>query len=378
VPLFHTEQQAILADTVRPFLAEEAPIRHMRALRDADDRIGFSPQLWRSFGELGLNGILMDESEGGLGLGHVEAGIVLEEIGRNLTPSPFLATAVGAVTALKSGSVSQRETWLPRILNGDAVGTLAVDETVRHRPERITLQADRIGSRFRLVGEKRFVTYGHVADVLIVAARTAGSEDEELGVTLFLVEREAANLTAEADRLTDANLAARLKFDGVELSADAVIGEIDHGFGALSKTLSALCAGVSAEMVGVASGALSMTVGYLNERKQFDRLIGSFQALQHRAAHLYAEMEVARAAVLKAQQLLDSNDQTAEQAVMVAKAMTCMASALAVQEGVQMHGGIGMTDEYDVGFYMKRQRVLAESFGGADYHANRLARLAGY
>lgn len=378
MPLFHTEDQTMLADTVRSFLAEQGPVGHMRALRDADDRTGFSPELWKHFAELGLNGILLDEADGGSGLGHVEAGIVLEEIGRNLTPSPFLLTAVGAVTALKDGSATQRQAWLSQICAGNAVGALAIDESVRHRPERIRLRAERVGSGFRLIGEKRFVTYGHVADFLIVAARTAGAYDEELGVTLFLIERDAANLTAEVDRLIDASLAAHLKFDGVEVFADAVIGEVDGGFGGLTKTLSALRAGVSAEMVGLGSCALDMTIGYLKQRKQFGRLIGSFQALQHRAAHLYAEMEVARAAVLKAQQLLDCDGDGAEQAVMVAKAMTGMASALAVQEGIQMHGGIGMTDEYDIGFYMKRQRVLAELFGDADYHANCLARLAGY
>lgn len=378
MPLFHNEDQAMLAGTVRPFLAEQAPVSHMRALRDADDRTGFSPELWKRFAELGLTGVLMDEADGGLGLGHVEAGIVLEEIGRNLTPSPFLGTAVGAVTTLKAGSAAQRQAWLPRVLAGEAVSAFAVDETARHRPERIALKAERVCNGFRLVGEKRFVTYGHVADFLIVAARTAGSEDEALGITLFLVESNTANLTAEVDRLTDASLAARLKFGGVEVSPDAVIGEIDHGFGSLTTTFSALRAGAAAEMVGVGSGALTMTLGYLKQRKQFDRLIGSFQALQHRAAHLYAEMEVARAAVLKAQQLLDGKDEGAERAVMVAKAMSGMASALAVQEGIQMHGGIGMTDEYDIGFYMKRQRVLAELFGDPNYHANHLAQLAGY
>ncbi|WFU71273.1 acyl-CoA dehydrogenase [Bradyrhizobium sp. CB2312] len=368
----------MLADTVRPFLAEQASVSHMRALRDADDRTGFSPELWKRFAELGLTGVLMDEVDGGLGLGHVEAGIVLEEIGRNLTPSPFLETAVGAVTTLKGGSATQRQAWLPRVLAGEAVGALAVDETARHRPERIGLHAERVGNGFRLLGEKRFVTYGHVANFLIVAARTAGSEHEPLGITLFLVESNVANLTAEADRLADASLAARVKFGGVQVSRDAVIGEIDLGFGILTATLSALRAGVSAELVGVGSHALAMTVGYLKQRKQFGRLIGSFQALQHRAAHLYAEMEVARAAVLKAQQLLDGKDERADQAVMVAKAMSGMASALAVQEGIQMHGGIGMTDEYDIGLYMKRQRVLAELFGDADYHANFLAKLAGY
>ncbi|UPJ26362.1 acyl-CoA dehydrogenase [Bradyrhizobium sp. CW1] len=378
MPLFHTEDQTMLADTVRSFLAEQASVSHMRALRDAGDRIGFSPDLWKRFAELGLNGVLLDETDGGSGLGHVEAGIVLEEIGRNLTPSPFLLTAIGAVTALKNGSAEQRQTWLPRICAGNAVGSLALDESVRHQPGRIGLKAERVGSVFRLTGEKRFVAYGHVADFLVVAARTAGSYDEEMGITLFLVESNAADLTAETERLIDASFAARLRFDGVEVVADAVIGDVDDGFSCLAKTLSALRAGASAEMIGVGSRALDMTIDYLKQRKQFGRLIGSFQALQHRAAHLYTEMEVARAAVLKAQQLLDRHDGQAEQAVMAAKAVTGMASALAVQEGIQMHGGIGMTDEYEIGFYMKRQRVLAELFGDADYHAHRMAHLAGY
>ncbi|MCS3765915.1 MULTISPECIES: acyl-CoA dehydrogenase family protein [Bradyrhizobium] len=378
MPLFHTEDQTMLADTVRHFLAKEAPVRHMRALRDADDRTGFSRELWKRFAELGLNGVLIEEADGGLGLGHVEAGIVLGEIGRNLTPSPFLATAVGAVMTLRGGSAAQRQAWLPRILTGEAVGALAIDEGVRHRPDRIGLQAERIGKGFRLMGEKRFVTCGHAADFLIVPARTAGSDGEELGLTLFLIERNTADLRIETERLTDSSLVARLRFDGVEAFADAVIGELDNGFGGLKQTLSALRAGTSAEMMGVGSGAFAMTLDYLKQRKQFGRLIGSFQALQHRAAHVHTEMEVARASILKAQQLLDCDDTGAEQAVMVAKAMTGMASALAVKEGIQMHGGIGMTDEYDIGFYMKRQRVLAELFGDVDYHSNRLAQLAGY
>ncbi|MHC1949926.1 acyl-CoA/acyl-ACP dehydrogenase [Bradyrhizobium sp. UFLA06-06] len=378
MPLFHTEDQVNLSDTVRRFLAEQAPVSHMRALRDADDKKGFSIELWKRFSELGLNGVLVDEAHGGLGLGHVEAGVVLEEIGRNLTPSPFLTTAIGTVTALVEGSAEQRQSWLPRIVAGEAVGALGIDETAHHRPERIALRAARVGNGYRLAGEKRFVSYGHVADFLIVAARTAGSENEPLGITLFLVESRATNLRPEAERLIDASVATRLKFDCVDVSADAVIGQVDHGLDRLTKMLAAMRAGAAAEMIGVASAALDMTISYLNQRKQFGRLIGSFQVLQHRAAHLYAEMEVARAAVIKAQQLLDAHDGAAEAAVMGAKAMTGMATALAVQEGIQMHGGIGMTDEYVIGDYLKRQRVLTEMFGNVDYLANRLAQLAGY
>lgn len=378
MPLFLNDEQTMLRDTAKDFVGENAPVSHMRSLRDAKDQTGFSRDLWKQFGEMGFNGILMTEDDGGLGLGHVEAGVVLEEIGRNLSPSPFLSTAIGAVEALKSGSADQRAEWFPRIVSGDAVAALAIDEGAKHRPAQTALAAERSGNGFRLSGRKTFVTHGHVADLLIVAARTAGSAGETDGITLFAVPRDAANLSATPERLTDASLAARMTFEGVEVDADAVIGEVDGGWATLSRMLNATRAGASAELLGVGTGAMDMTVGYLKERKQFGVLIGSFQALQHRAAHLYSEMEVARAAVLKAQQLLDQGDEAAAEAVHVAKAMTGMATMLSVQEGVQMHGGIGMTDEYDIGFYMKRQRVLAELFGDAGFHADALARSKGY
>jgi alkylation response protein AidB-like acyl-CoA dehydrogenase len=375
MPLFLNDEQTMLRDTAKDFVAEHAPVSHMRALRDADDHTGFSRDLWKQFAEMGFTGMLIGEDQGGLGLGHVEAGVVLEEIGRNLSPSPFLTTAVAAVAALKGSA--QAERWFPGIIAGDTVAALAIDEGAKHR-NAVAMKAERSGNGFKLTGAKQFVTHGHVADLLIVAARTAGSAEDDQGVTLFAVPRDAANLSARAERLTDASLAARIKFDGVEVDADAVIGEVDAGRDPLRRLLRAGRTGAAAEMLGVGGGAMDMTLGYLKERKQFGTVIGSYQALQHRAAHLYSEMEVARAAVLKAQQLLDAGDDRAEAAVSVAKAMTAITTTLAVQEGVQMHGGIGMTDEYDIGFYMKRGRVLAEMFGDANFHADQLARAAGY
>jgi alkylation response protein AidB-like acyl-CoA dehydrogenase len=375
MPLYLTEEQTMLRDTAKDFIADAAPVKHMRMLRDARDAAGFSRDLWKQFAEMGFTGILIGEKDGGLGLGHVEAGVVLEEIGRNLSPSPFLATAVATVEALKDTPHAER--WFPGILAGESIAALAIDEGAKHRAS-IAMKAERAGNGFRLSGKKQFVTHGHVADVIIVAARTSGSADDAGGITLFAIDKGAAGLTAEAERLADSSLAARLTFDGVEVDADAVIGEVDAGSDPLGRLLRAGRAGASAELLGVGSGAMDMTVNYLKERKQFGVRIGSFQALQHRAAHLYSEMEVARAAVLKAQQLLDAGAPDADEAVSVAKAMTSLATTLAVQEGVQMHGGIGMTDEYDIGFYMKRGRVLAEMFGDANFHADRLARAAGY
>ncbi|WP_210358426.1 MULTISPECIES: acyl-CoA dehydrogenase family protein [Sphingomonas] len=375
MPLYLNDEQTMLRDTAREFVAEHAPVSHLRSLRDADDPTGFSRDLWKQFAEMGFTGILVGEDHGGMGLGHVEAGVVLEEIGRNLSPSPFLATAVAAVEALKGSA--QANAWLPRIVAGDTVAALAIDEGPKHRSS-IAMKAERAGNGFRLSGTKQFVAHGHVADLLIVAARTSGRADDEGGVTLFAVPRDAAGLSATPERLTDASLAARLTFDGVMVDADAVIGEVDAGRAPLDRLLRAGRTGAAAELIGVGGGAMDMTIGYLKQRKQFGVPIGGFQALQHRAAHLYSEMEVARAAVLKAQQLLDAGSDAADEAVSVAKAMSGMATTLSVQEAVQMHGGIGMTDEYDVGFYMKRARVLAEMFGDIGFHADRLARNAGY
>ena len=378
MPLYHNEDQAMLKDSAAPFIAETAPVAHLRSLRDAQDATGFSRDLWKQFAEMGFTGILVPEDQGGLGLGHVEAGIVLEEIGRNLTPSPFLTTSVGAAAALKGAGGAAAAEWLPRIAAGDAIIALAIDESPRHRPEKTALKAERSGNGFRLSGTKSFVLNGHVADMLLVAARTAGAAGEENGLTLFAVAKDAAGLSADPRRLVDSSLASHLTLDGVEVDADAVVGEVDQGWSALKPLLAAARTGSAAELVGVGQGAMDMTMDYLKQRKQFGRLIGEFQALQHRAAHLYSEMEIARASVLKAQQLLDEGNDGAELMVSVAKAKASQAANLAVREGVQMHGGIGMTDEYDIGLYMKRDRALAEFMGDANYHIDRVARLNGY
>jgi len=372
-----TDDQRMLQDTVRPFMAEEGAIKkQLRHWRDTHCTDGFGHELWQQFGELGLTGILIPESQGGAGLGSVEAGVVLEEIGRNLTPSPFLATAVAAVRALEGSALAER--WFPGILAGETVAALAIEEGKHHDPANIALDASRQGNGFVLNGAKQFVVQGSSADFILVSARTGGSPGERDGITLFAVERGAAGLDLENVQLADSGWAARLRFDNVALDADAVVGEVDNGWAPLSRALSAGRAGAAAELVGVAAGASELTFDYLKQRKQFGKLIGEFQALQHRAAHLYGEIEIARAASLKAARLLDAGDDKAELFVSVAKAKAGRVSALAVQEGVQMHGGIGMTDEHDIGLYMKREVVLSELFGSPRFHAARVAELSDY
>ncbi|MEM1134177.1 MAG: acyl-CoA dehydrogenase family protein [Pseudomonadota bacterium] len=378
MPMYLNEDQAMLQDSAREFIATEAPVSHMRALRDEKCKDGFRHALWKQFAEMGFTGILIPEEDDGLGLGHVEAGIVLEEIGRNLTPSPFLTTSVAGVSALNAGGKALREKYFPGILSGDTVLGIAIEERAKHRPDQIAMAAERSGNGFKLNGKKSFVIHGASADALIVAARTSGSAGDSEGLTLFIVDKDAAGLSAEAARLVDSSMAAAVTFDNVEVDADAVIGEVDQGQHVLDALLHAGRAGSAAELVGVGSGAMDMTVDYLKQRKQFGKLIGEFQALQHRASHLYSEMEIARAAVMKAQQLLDQGNEGADVMVSVAKAKAARTTALAVREGVQMHGGIGMTDEYDIGFYMKRDRALNEFMGDANYHANRVAQMHGY
>jgi alkylation response protein AidB-like acyl-CoA dehydrogenase len=372
-----TDDQRLLQDTVRPFMAEEGAIKtQLRHWRDTGCTDGYGTALWKQFAELGLTGILIPEAQGGAGLGQVEAGLVLEEIGRNLTPSPFLTTAVAAVRALEGSA--QAERWYPGILAGETAAALAIDEGRHHDPANVALEAKRQGNGFVLNGAKQFVVHGNSADVILVAARTGGSVGETDGLTLFAVEKGANGLDVDTATLADSSKAARLAFGNVAVDADAVVGEVDGGWGPLSRALNAGRAGAASELVGVAAGASEMTFEYLKQRKQFGKLIGEFQALQHRAAHLYGEIEIARASALKAAQLLDAGDANAELYISVAKAKAGRVSSLAVQEGVQMHGGIGMTDEHDIGLYMKREAVLAELFGSPRFHANRVAELSGY
>ena len=374
-----TEEQSMLRDSARGLISDKAPVSHLRQLRDSKDAVGFSRDLWKAFAEMGFSGLLVPEAFGGSGLGCVEAGVVMEEIGRTLMPSPFMATAVLAASALtRGGSEAQKSQHLPKISDGSLLAALAVDEGAKHRPLHTSMQAVRYGNGFRLKGEKAFVVDGHTADLLIVAARTAGAAGESKGLTLFLVDPKAKGIATERTAMVDAHNAARIVFDDAEVDADSVLGEVDQGATLLEGVLNIGRGAVAAEMVGLSEEVFGRTVGYLRERKQFGKLIGEFQALQHRAAALYIEIEITRAAVLKALQTLDGNFDKAGSAVAVAKARAGSTATLAVQEGVQMHGGMGMTDQFDIGFFMKRARVCQELFGDSNFHADQLARMKSY
>ncbi|MBN8551700.1 MAG: acyl-CoA dehydrogenase family protein [Caulobacterales bacterium] len=371
MPLILTEEQAMLAEAAGGFLAEQAPLSSLRALRDTRDPDGLSRELWRGFGEMGLAGVIIPESYGGSGLGAVEAGVVAEAVGRALAPSPFLSTGLLAARALiGGGSEAQKQDWLPRFAAGEAIAALALDEGAKHRPDRIQTRAERAGNGWKLNGAKALVVNGHIADVLIVAART----DDGLG--LFLVDPSASGISRERTVMVDAQNAARLELKDVSVTADALLGAADGALFGRVLDLGRAC--VAAEMSGAAQAAFETTLAYLRDRKQFGKAIGEFQALQHRAAHLYSEIEITRAVILKALQAIDAGSPEAELLISAAKARAGKTGELAVQEAVQMHGGVGMTDEFDAGLYMKRMRVAQELFGDAGFHAERVAKAGGY
>ncbi|NEU99292.1 acyl-CoA dehydrogenase family protein [Bradyrhizobium uaiense] len=374
-----TEEQSMLRDSARGLISDKAPVAHLRGLRDSKDATGFSRELWKTFAEMGFSGLLVPDQFGGSGLGCVEAGIVMEEIGRTLMPSPFLATSVLAASALsRGGSEAQKAQHLPKIADGSLLAALAIDEGAKHRPLQTKLQATRAGNGFKLSGDKAFVVDGHTADLLIVAARSAGSAGDKNGLTLFLVDPKARGIAVERTAMVDSHNAARIVFGNVEVNADSVLGEVDQGLGLLEGVLNIGRGAVASEMVGLSDEVFGRTVAYLKERKQFGKAIGEFQALQHRAAELYIDIEITRAAVLKALQALDTDIAKAATAVSVAKARAGTTATLAVQEGVQMHGGMGMTDQFDIGFFMKRARVCQELFGDSNYHTDQLASGKGY
>jgi alkylation response protein AidB-like acyl-CoA dehydrogenase len=371
------DEQTILRDAARDFLSARAPVSHLRELRDRGDPDGFSRALWAEMAELGWSAILVPEDHGGLGYGYTGLGLVLEETGRTLTPSPLLGTALTAVTALNlAGTPEQCAAILPGIAAGERIVSLACDETSRHRPEQVATAAMAQSGGYQLTGRKIAVIDGHAADTFIVSAWTGG------GLSLFLVPADAKGITVERYPLLDTHAAANVRFDHVELEADALLGVFDQAQGPLGRILDVARIGAAAELLGLAQEAFARTRQYLKERKQFGVPIGSFQALQHRAAKLHAEIEMCKSVVLKALQLLD--DGTADSAnhlaeiASLAKAKVSTTAHLAATEAIQMHGGIGMTDAFDIGFFLKRCRILESLYGDRYFHLDRYARLRGY
>lgn len=373
MPLVLNEEQLMLKDSARDFLVSRAPVSHLRGLRDSDNTEGFSRELWAEITEMGWPAMLVPEQYGGLEYGYTGMGVVLEQCGRTLTPSPLLCTAMmGAVAIAKFGSIEQREDSLPGIAAGERLFALACDESPRHAPHKVVTRAEKDGQTYRIDGMKVNVADGNFADTFIVSART------DRGVSLFLVPSDTHGVTVEPYPVLDTHFAANVAFDRVELTEQNLLGPLNGGIKILDYILDVARTGASAELLGIAQEVFERTIEYLKERKQFGVPIGSFQALQHRAAHLFSEIEMCKSLVIKALQTLDEKPYGDAELVSLAKSKLGETAHLATTEAVQMHGGIGMTDEFDIGFFLKRCRILESLYGDHYYHLDRFARQREY
>ncbi|MEZ5673913.1 acyl-CoA dehydrogenase/hypothetical protein [Thalassovita litoralis] len=374
--LLETEDETLLRDAARGFLADASPVKALRENRDQGR--AYDAGLWREMAQMGWAGVLIPEDQGGADMGHRAAGILSEEMGNVLSASPFISTAVMAATALRNCASDRAKQALTQIAEGGVTYAIAVDEGAKHNPARTALRAEKSGNAYRLSGVKTFVADGASADRLLVLARTAGTTGDAAGLTLFDIDAARAGISRDSKPTVDSRDHARITLENVAATGEDIVGELDNGLVTLRHGIQAGQAALAAELTGVAGGAYGMTVAYLKERKQFDRTIGSFQALQHRAAHLWSEIEVTTSAIINAGRVLDAAPDDAALAVSLAKARATATAKLAVSEGVQMHGGIGMTDEFDIGFYMKRARVGAEWLGDYGYHAALIAAARGF
>jgi alkylation response protein AidB-like acyl-CoA dehydrogenase len=373
------EEQSMLRDAAKSWTQEKSPVTAFRKMRDSGVEIGYDANAWNEMAEMGWAGVIIPEEYGGSAFGYLSIGLILEELGRTLTASPLIASGVGAASALVlGGSDAQKSEWLPKIADGSVVGALAVDEGAHHAPEKVALAATKSGAGYSLSGTKTFVIEGLAANLLVVSARTSGAPGDKDGITLFLVPADSKGVSRKRLSLADSRGAANITFDKVEVGADAVLGAADKGWDVLEKTLDRVRAALAAEMLGAANQAFETTLDYLKVRVQFGQVIGSFQALQHRAAKMFTDLELARSAVEAALQAIDADSPDVPELVSLSKAKMGDVFHLVSNEMVQMHGGIGMTDAHDAGFYLKRARAAEAAFGSQSYHRDRYARINGY
>jgi alkylation response protein AidB-like acyl-CoA dehydrogenase len=373
-----SEDQQMLRDTAMAFARDEMPVSHLRELRDGGAN-GVDAEMRGKLAELGFFGVLVPEEYDGVGLGMVAMGQIMEAQGRTIAATPLLQTAVmGASALILGGSEAQKAEWLPKIASGEATVALAVDEGTHHAPLNIATEAERNGQGYTLNGAKRYVPDGHHADVFIIAARTFGEAGQAHGISLFLVPNDADGLGVNALNTVDSHGAAHLTLEDVAVGEDSVLGAVDAGWEVLEPTLDRGRIALAAEALGSAQAAFDMTLEYMQTRKQFGQLIGSFQSLQHRAAKMFTDLELTRSCIAAALSGVDENRNDMAELASLAKARASDLIHLVSNETVQFHGGIGMTDAHDSGLYMKRARVQEALLGGGSYHRDRYAKLNGF
>jgi alkylation response protein AidB-like acyl-CoA dehydrogenase len=366
--LLLNDEQKMLSKTAHELIRERAPAGRIRAFRDSQDALGFSRELWSEMAELGWLGLQIPEEHGGMGLGFFDLCVVLEQTGRELMPEPLISTLLlGTQALLLAGTAQQKEALLPGVVSGQTLLALGYEDAGA------PVVAAKIADGFELSGEKVQVLDGHAADRIIVSA-----DSSEEGVTLFLVDPRASGVSITRQHRIDGLGSAIIRLDGVRLGPDSILGALGQGAELLELVLQRAAVGASAQMLGASEQAFDDTIAYIKEREQFGVPIGSFQALQHRAVHVFTEIALTRSAVLAAARAIDESPDEVERLSTLANCMASETFLRAAKEAIQMHGGIGVTDEHDIGFYMKRAHAAYMSFGKPSQHRQRWAELHGY
>lgn len=374
-----TEEEQFLKDTAKNFADERCPVTHFRSLRDNNDPILWDKNIWSEMTKLGWPGILIPEEYGGSNFGVTGIGVILNECGKTLTPSPLFATGVlGAYSISNFGNEKQKQKYLPKIVNGELTTALAVDESSHHNPSETQMIAKKDGSDFIINGKKTFVVDGSSADLIILLARTSGSKGDITGLTLFLIDGASTEMERVKLDMADSRNYANINFNNLKVSSSNVLGDMETGGEIVEDILDIGRIAMASEMLGNSEAAFEATLNYLKQRKQFGVLIGSFQALQHRAAEMFCEIELTKSSVMAAMKSADEGSNDLQRLSSLAKTIAGETLHLVSNEAVQMHGGIGVTDEYDVGFFLKRSRVAEQIFGSAKYHTERYANLSGF
>jgi acyl-CoA dehydrogenase len=374
------EDQEMIAQTALDFVDEHSPVSRFRELRDSGAELGYSAKLFKEMAGLGWAGIPFDEKQGGAGMGFAELVLIVEALGRKLAPEPFIgAVTMGGSALSLSGNDALRDAWLPGVIEGTKVVAFAHQEA-RSRYDLLAIEtrAEVSGDRVRLTGGKVQVLDAVGADAIIIPARVSGARGDRDGISLFLVESSAAGLSVKPQTRVDFRNAGLVDLDGVEVATSALLGTFGQGAELLEAVVDRATVVLCGEMLGGMSEAFDLSVEYLKTRDQFGVKIGSFQGLQHRAAAVFMEIELARSCVMAAARAVDAGDKDTAKLVSLAKARCSDAYVLAANEGVQFFAGVGMTDEYDIGFYMKRARASELTFGDASYHRDRWAKLGSY
>ena len=374
-----TEEEQFLKDTAKNFAEERCPISHFRSLRDSNDSNLWDKDIWKEMTALGWPGILIPEEYGGSNFGITGISVILEECAKTLTPSPLFATGVlGAFSITNFGNDDQKQDYLPKISSGDLTTALAIDESSHHNPADTEMVAKKDGKKFVLNGKKTFVIDGASADLLIVLARTSGNKGESSGLTLFLIDSNNTGIERIKLDMADSRNYANINFNNVEVSAKNILGDEETGGETVENILDIGRIAIASEMLGNAEAAFETTLDYLKQRKQLGVLIGSFQALQHRAAEMFCELELTKSSVMAAMKAADEGSNELQRLSSLSKTMAGETLHLVSNEAVQMHGGIGVTDEYDIGFFLKRARVSEQIFGSAKFHTERYANISGF